>query len=439
MKTTASRLSFTLGVLLAVNAMNFYDRQVLGAVGQPVKEELRLDDAQLGWLTPAFLLLYAVVGVPLGRLADRGRRTHILAAGVLLWSVLTALSGLAWDFWSMFALRLGVGVGEATCAPAANSLLGDLFPRERRARALAAFMIGLPVGLALSSIVSGLVAGRWGWRPAFFVAGLPGLALGLLCLLIPEPDRGLAEAHFVGTARRRGSPVLVVLGIPTMWWVILSGALHNFNMYALGQFLAPFLQRYHHLTIEQAGWVSGAAYACGGLGLFLGGWVCDRIVRRRVGGRLEVTTLTSAAATGCVFLALQQPPDRVGGLAAWLLPGCLFLYVYYAGVYATIQDVIEPALRGTAMAVYFCAMYVFAASGPVVMGSLSDYLAARAAAEEGAPDVAAWHKAVGLHEALYLVPLLSALLIVVLFLASRTVRGDYQKLQDWMASGASGE
>lgn len=438
MKTTTSRLLFTLGVLLAINTMNFYDRQVLGAVAEPVRKELKLNDAQYGWLTPAFLLLYAAVGIPLGRQADRGRRTGILAVGVLLWSVLTALSGLAWSFWSMFALRLGVGIGEASCAPAANSLLGDLFPRERRARALGVFMIGLPLGLALSSLVSGEVAARWGWRPAFLVAGLPGLVLGLLCLVIPEPDRGVAEQHFVGTQRRRGSPLLLVLSIPTMWWIILSGAVHNFNMYALGAFLTPFLQRYHHLSIRQAGWMSSAAYSCGGVGIFLGGWVCDRIVRRRVSGRLEVTTLAAAAAAACVFLALGQGPKEVAGFAAWMLPGCLFLYVYYSGVYATIQDVIEPALRGTAMAVYFCAMYLFAAFGTVITGSISDYLAGRAAAAEGSPEIADAHRAVALHEALYLVPALGALLVAVLFFASRTVKRDYEKLQQWMESQSSG-
>jgi len=437
MKTPTSRPLLTLGVLLAINTLNFYDRQVLGAVAEPVRQQLDLDDAQYGWLTPAFVLLYAAAGVPLGRLADRGRRTRLLAGGVALWSVLTALSGLAWSFWSMFALRLGVGVGEAACAPAANSLLGDLFPRERRARALAVFMVGLPLGLALSSGVSGFVADRWGWRPAFLVAGLPGLALGLACLLIPEPGRGAAEPHPVGTGRRRGSPFRLVLGGPTMRWLILSGALHNFNMYALGAFLAPFLQRYHRLTVQQAGWVSGAAYFCGGVGLFLGGWACDRLVRRRVAGRLELTALSSGAATACLVLALGQPPGAVGGFAAWLLAGCLFLYVYYSGVYATIQDVMEPALRGTAMAVYFAVMYLFAAFGPVVTGSLSRSFAARAAAAEGSAAVTDWHRAIALHEALWLVPMLGGLLAVVLYFASRTVTGDYERLQRWMATQGS--
>src|SRR5205085_3094423 len=139
-----------------------------------------------------------------------------------------------------------------------------------------------------------------------YVAAVPGLVLGLLCLALPEPARGAAEAHAVGAGRRAGSPILLVLGIPTMWWIILSGALHNFNMYALGQFLSPFLQRYHGLSTGDAGMVSGLVYCVGGLGIYLGGWACDAIVGRRVSGRLEVSMLALAVATPCIFFALQQ-------------------------------------------------------------------------------------------------------------------------------------
>jgi predicted MFS family arabinose efflux permease len=319
--------------------------------------------------------MYAAAGVPLGRWADVGRRTHILSAGVAVWSVFTLLSGKAWNYASLFALRLGVGIGEASCAPAANSLLGDLFPREKRARALAIFMLGLPLGLSLSSVVSGRLAQQWGWRVALLVAGLPGLAVALLCLFIREPARGASEQHAIGASRREGSPVLQVLRIPTLWWLIVSGALHNFNMYALGAFLAPFLQRYYGLNIGQAGDVSACAYACGGLGLFFGGWACDRIVRHRISGRLEISAASLALSTGCFLLALGQPSGDAWGFGAWLLPGCFFLYVYYSGVYPTIHDIVEPALRGTAMAVYFFAFYLIgAAQGPLLTGWLSDYI-----------------------------------------------------------------
>src|SRR5689334_23111639 len=141
------RLGFTLCVLLGVNTMNFFDRQILPAVQEKIRKDWDLSDSELGWLGTAFILLYAVVGLPLGRLADVWRRKWILAGGVALWSLLTLGSGLAWGFWSLFVLRLGVGVGEASCAPAANSLIGDLVGPGRRARALAVFMLGLPLGL----------------------------------------------------------------------------------------------------------------------------------------------------------------------------------------------------------------------------------------------------------------------------------------------------
>jgi MFS family permease len=466
METTRPRLLFTLLVLLGINTMNFFDRQVLGAVAEPIKREWHLSDAELGLLGSAFIYLYAVVGLPLGYWADIGRRKTILAAGATLWSVLTSLSGMAQSFASLFALRLGVGVGEASCAPAANSLLGDLFPPQRRARALSVFMFGLPLGLGLSFVISGEIAHHWTWRGALFVAGLPGLLLGLLVLGIPEPSRGAAELHGIGSARR-GSPLWAVLSIPTMWWIILSGALHNFNMYALGHFLSPLLIREYGVRIDRANWIAGVVYGFGGgLGILLGGWFCDRVVRRRISGRLEVAAWALLAATPCLFLALQQPREHVWRFAAWMLPGCVCLYVYYPGVYAAIQDIVEPALRGTAMALYFCAMYLLgAAQGPWATGLTSDYFAQRAMAgnEDGIPAAVAmlgtmpqagavfippWaalivnyqHKqqaiATGLHQAMYLTVVLSGVLVLVLLAASWTFPSDYEKLQKWMKASS---
>ncbi len=151
-------------MLFAINLMNFFDRQILGAVGEQIRREWSLGDTALGALGTAFTLLYAFVGVPFGRLADRAARKYILAGGVFLWSLLTAASGLARNFWELFAVRLGVGVGEASCAPAAISLIGDLYRVEHRARATATFMMGLPIGLGLSFLVGSSVAQRWGWR-----------------------------------------------------------------------------------------------------------------------------------------------------------------------------------------------------------------------------------------------------------------------------------
>jgi MFS family permease len=427
-----------LAVLFAINTMNFFDRQILGAVGEPVRREWQLSDGALGLLGTAFTLLYAAVGVPLGRLADRSARTRILAVGVFVWSALTAVSGLARSFWQLFVVRLGVGVGEATCAPAATSLIGDLFPPARRARALAVFMMGLPVGIALSYLVSGYVARAWGWRAAFYVAGLPGLLCAGAMLLIREPARGQTEAHAVGARKRPGSPYALVLGTPTMWWIILSGALHNFNMYALGAWLAPYLMRYHGTDIAQAGLLLTGAYGLAGApGLLLGGVAADAMLKRRRDGRLLVGAVGLAASVPLLWAAMQVSPGRLLPFALLLGGAVALMYVYYAVVYSAIQDVIEPSLRGTAMALYFFAMYVMGASfGTWATGLASDFFTRRAAAAAGVAAGAGAalepFRATGLQAALELLPLLGVALAVVVWAASRTVTRDMDRLQEWM-------
>jgi MFS family permease len=448
MGTTKPRLVFTLAVLLGINTMNFYDRQVQAAVQEKIKAEWLLSDRELGELGTAFILLYAVIGLPLGRMADVWRRKFILAAGCGLWSLLTFGSGFAWNYWSLFAMRLGVGVGEASCAPAANSLIGDLIPAERRARALSIFMIGLPVGLALSSFLSGSIAKQHGWPWAFFVAGTPGMLLAVAALFMTEPARGAADIHASATSDRLSfwDGVVRIFSLPTMLWIIASGALHNFNMYALGNFLASLLFRYHRLGLENAGMVTGVVQGCGALGIFVAGWLGDRAYRRGVSGRLHVAWIGVGVAVPCLFLALAAPRGDIWMCAAWLLPGYGLLYFYYGTVYATIQDVIEPSLRGTAMAVYFCGQYLLgAALGPVATGWISDYFARRVAEADGwqtmhtavgtalgpigTSQVANHYSqramALGLHQAMYVVPILDAVLVLVLIAASFTVKGDY--------------
>jgi MFS family permease len=440
-----TRAGYALAVLFAINTMNFFDRQILGAVAEPVRREWGLGDGAMGALGTAFTLLYALVGVPLGRWVDRGTRTRILSAGVAVWSVLTALSGAARSFWSLFVVRLGVGIGEASCAPAASSLIGDLVPPERRSKALSIFMMGLPVGLALSFAVSSMVAARWGWRAAFYVAGLPGLLCAVAALRIPEPPRGHTEAHAVGNRRRSGSPYLLVLSIPTMWWLILSGALHNFNMYALGAFLSPFLTRFHKLSLVDAGLVSMVVYGLSGVpGLLLGGVAADALSRKRRDGRLLLGAVAILASVPPIVFALGRPAGDVLGFAVLMGLGCAVMYVYYSTVYATLQDVIEPALRGTAMALYFLAMYVLGASlGPLGTGLFSDYFTARAAQAAGVTVFTAASlepfRAEGLRQAMYVIPALGGLLTLVLFAGSRTVGRDTEALQRWMSEAAAPE
>lgn len=428
----------SLAILFAVNMVNFFDRQILAAVAEPLRTEWGLTDTRIGWLVTSFTLLYAAVGIPLGRLADLGSRKRLLSAGLALWSALTCASGLARGFWSLFSARMGIGVGEAACAPAATSLIGDLFPAGARARAMSIFMLGLPAGVSLSYIVSGFLAQHFGWRTAFFVAGIPGLLLSLLAAaVLHEPARGRVETHAMGSARRPGSPYRLILTTPTMWWIIASGALHNFMMYALTFFLPSFLIRYHHVSLQTAGFLSGAVIGTvGAVGMIAGGWLGDAGMRLRRNGRMLLAASAVLLSVPLGYLALAQP---AGALAAFMLLEGLALtamYTYYAAVYATIQDVVEPALRGTAMALYFFAMYVLGASvGPVVTGRLSDFLARRAALEAGRAAGAAAlpeaFRAAGLHQAMYLIPTLGIVLAAVLFAGAVTVRTDIRRLEEW--------
>jgi predicted MFS family arabinose efflux permease len=414
------RSSYALFILFAINAMNFFDRVIGGAVAEPIRKEWHLSDSALGALGTAFTLLYAVAGVPLGRMSDRMSRKKLLAGGVFLWSLLTGLSGVARSFGQMFVMRLGVGVGEAICAPAATSLIGDLYPASRRGRALSIFMMGLPIGIALSFFLGASVAQAYGWRSAFFVAGFPGLLCALGAVFISEPPR---EGGHVSEAVPH--PYRSLLSIPTFWWIIVSGALHNFNMYALGSFLAPLVIRYHGATLRQAGLISMLVYGLSGIpGLLAGGWLADSIGRKRKDGRLLLAAVCILISVPLMVLALMQPPRAIAGFIAFATLGCMVMYVYYSSVYAAIQDVVEPRLRGTAMALYFLAMYVLGASlGPLGTGMASDFFTKRAAAAAGAAALEPF-KGVGLHSAMYLVPVLSAILTLVLFAASRTIVRD---------------
>jgi predicted MFS family arabinose efflux permease len=463
MGRVAPEAIYALMALFAINLLNFFDRQIIGGVGEGIRREWGLSDSALGLLATVFTLLYALVGLPLGRLSDKTERRRILSAGVFFWSLLTAASGMARNFPQLIAARLGVGVGEAICSPASTSLLGDFFPPTLRARAVAIWMLGLPLGLGLANGAGGWILQRWGWRSAFYAAAVPGLLIAALTLMLREPRRGMAEAHAVGDRCRPGSPFLLVLSIPTMWWVIVSGALHNFNMYALGSFVAPFLVRFHRMNFLEAGWVAAVVYGFSGvIGLVGGGALADILYRRRVDGRLIVGTAAIVVSAPLMFLGLTQSRGDVGAFVLLMGSGCGVMYAYYATVYSTIHDIVEPALRGTAMAMYFCAMYLFGASlGPVGTGLASDYFTFRAASAAGAIQPLPFgalmlaelrslvgeskgfnlralepFRAQGLHTAMYIVPALAAILAVVLFAASRTVRRDVEKLHAWMGAAS---
>ena len=414
----------SLAILFAINVLNFYDRQVLGALLEPIRKEFHLSDTQLGALGTLPIVLYALVGLPLGRLADSASRKRLLAAGILVWASLTGLGGLAKSYLMLLASRLGVFVGEAVCAPAGTSWIGDLYPPAQRSRALAFFMLGVPIGGALSYAISGPAAQAWGWRAALVVAALPAVLLVPALLSLNEPARGASEKSVI--AAPTAAPVRSILRIPTMWWIIASGALVNFNLYALSTFFPAFLTRYHHLSVGRAGLWAGFGYAAAGIlgGVTAGTWG-DRVTRRRPDGRMLSAAAAALTAAPVALVGIMQPPGAAGASIALIMAAYGLLNMYYGLVYAAIQDIVPPALRATTMAVYFLAMYLCGASfGPLITGRLSDYLARIAAQAAGAAPGGELFRAIGLHQAMYVIPALSAALALALYAGSRTISGD---------------
>ena len=419
-------LLISLAVLFLINILNFYDRHVFGALAEPIKHEFQLSDAQIGFIGSAFIWLYAVIGVPLGRLADRVRRKRLLAAGVGVWSLFTAANGLAQGFSHLVASRLGVAVGEAVVAPAATSWLGDLFPAQQRSRALALFMLGVPVGGALSYFLSGPMAQALGWRVAMMAAAAPAVVLIPVLLWLTEPARGASEA--AGThAIDRGS-IWRVLRIPTLWWIIASGALLNFNMYAYGTFLVSFLIRIHGLSLREAGILTGVIYAVGGVaGGMLAGPLGDRISRRRKDGRLLVAATIAVIGVPLAYFGIMG--TNLAAAVALLALAYGACNTYYGPVYSSIQDIVPPSLRGTTMSLYFLFMYMCGASmGPLLTGALSDWRARVAAEAAGSTAITAAFRATGLQEAMLAIPVLSVLLGLVLWGGSRTIARDMERV-----------
>ena len=412
-------------VLVLVNIVNFYDRQVPGALAEPIRREFHLSDTQIGVIGTVFTLLYAFVGVPLGRLADKRSRKKLLAAGVAIWGALTGYAYWITSFALLVFSRLGVGVGEAVCAPTATSWIGDLFPPERRARPLALFMLGVPVGCALSVFFSGPIAQAYGWRMAMIAAAVPALLLAPVLLMLPEPERGASEVGETRPAAGRDS-IGRLLTIPTFWWIILSGILINFSLYAVGTFLPAFLGRVHHLNVAGAGIATGVIYAGGGIaGGLLGGVWGDVIVRHRPNGRMLLAAGAALAAVPFSYFGIRAHLGELTLVVAFLALAYGALNMYYGLVYASLHDIVVPALRGTAMAIYFLAMYLGGASfGPFLTGKLSDVMAHRAALAAGSATVTEAFKAIGLQQAMLVIPMLSLLLAVVLWAGSKSIVKD---------------
>lgn len=427
-----SRTAWRVLLLLFLgNLLNFFDRVIPSIVVEPLKAEFGLNDADIGILAGAFTVIYAVFGIPLGLLADRRSRKKIMGWGLAVWSLLTAATAGATGYASLLLIRLGVGVGEASFAPAANSMLADLYPAQKRARATGLMQLGLPLGLVLAYFTIAPIAQAFGgWRAPFLFAAVPGLLLALAFFLVKEPQRGAAEAGPVVAAGPADRPVRRILSVTTVWWIVFAGIGSNMAAYSVNTFSVPLFQRWFGVSLTAAAMLTGVVVGVTGLvGLVAGGMLADRAGRHSPRSRVLVGAVSMLIAAPLAFVALSLGRDAVGAYVAIFAVAWLLQYIYYVAAYPALADVVVPRLRGTAIALYFAANYLLGgAVGPVITGILSDRFA-KAAGGPPAQAVAA-----GLHGALLaVVPLTLLIAGIGLVGAAVTIRKDAVRMQEQLA------
>jgi len=368
-----------LAVLILAYTFNFLDRQILGILAGPIKAELGLSDSQLGLMGGlAFALFYTGLGVPIAALADRTSRTWIMTGALTLWSGFTAACGLATGFWQLFLLRMGVGVGEAGGVAPAYSLISDYFPREQRARALAAYSFGIPIGSALGILFGGLIAHAIDWRAAFFVVGLAGVALApVFRLIVREPRREAAAA----AATPAAGGVRTVIAKRSFWLISLGAAASSVCGYGVAFWLPSFFERSLGMGLVDRSLFLGSMTLVGGvIGVWAGGVLGDRLGRARPAAYLLVPAVAFLLALPCFVLAVQAKTLWLAFLL-FLIPTGLNL-VWLGPVITAVQHLVAPAQRSTASACFlFVNNLIGLGLGTWYFGAVSDALTPRFGAE----------------------------------------------------------
>ena len=369
-----------LAVLIVAYTFNFLDRQILGILAGPIKAELGLSDSQLGLMGGlAFALFYTGLGVPIAVLADRWSRTWIMTGALTLWSGFTALCGLATGFWQLFFCRMGVGVGEAGGVAPAYSLISDYFPKEQRARALAAYSFGIPIGSALGILFGGLIAHAVDWRAAFIAVGVAGVLLApIFRLIVKEPPREASPppAPVAAGASPVGG-VRALLAKPSFWLISLGAAASSVCGYGVAFWLPSFFERSLGMGLVDRSLFLGSMTLVGGvIGVWAGGVLGDRLGRARPAAYLLVPAVAFLLALPCFVLAVQAKTLWLAFIL-FLIPTGLNL-VGLGPVITAVQHLVAPAQRSTASACFlFVNNLIGLGLGTWYFGAISDVLTPR--------------------------------------------------------------
>lgn len=370
--------NYALGVLVVVYTFNFIDRQILSILLEPIKHDLGLSDTALGMLTGfAFALFYATLGIPIARLADRGNRRNIIAWSLTIWSAMTALSGIAQNFWHLLIARIGVGVGEAGCSPPAHSMIADYFPAENRATALGIYSLGIPVGILFGFIAGGWLNEFFGWRVAFFVVGVPGILLALLVRWsLREPDRGMAEGRQANADQPGIMETFTYLyQKPSFRHMAIGGGLTAFVGYGIVTWVPSFLIRSYGMDTGEVGTYLGLILGIpGGIGIALGGYLADRYGAKDTRWYLWVVTVALLIAVP-ITVGVYLSSSATASLLFLILPVLLGNF-YQATTFSQAQGLVPLRMRAVAAAVLLFILNIIGlGAGPQMVGVVSDLLA----------------------------------------------------------------
>jgi predicted MFS family arabinose efflux permease len=372
---SSPQANYALAVLTLIYVLNYADRTVLSLLLDSIKKEFRLSDTVMGLISGfGFVLFYSLLGLPVARWADRFNRRFILTAGLAVWSAATCCSGLARNGWQLALTRFGVGAGEAGGIAPSHSMLADLFPKEKLPRALAILTAGSQIGVFVGAILAGYVNQHYGWRMAFFAAGLPGIAVAILFrLTVKEPARGAMEgrranvnlftiAQTAGFLFRQRSFVLITLG----------GSLMGITFYGFQVWTPAFLHRVRHLSSATIGTYTGIVSGVFGVaGVLLGGFLAERLGKRDVRWRVYVPAVAAALAAPADLLFLFLPSLHASFIF-WAL-AFVFTAAYQGPTYAIYQTVSKVRMRAVASATFlFFGNIIGLGVGSWFIGILSD-------------------------------------------------------------------
>ncbi len=386
----SSKAKGILFFLLVLNILNMVDRTLITSFGTAIIADLDLSDSQFGLLTgPIFVFFYSIMGLFMGALADRVHRPRLIAAGLVLWSALTAVSGLAKNFAQIGIARLFIGVGESAMAPSAISMISDLFPKAKRGTATGIYYLGVPLGAGASFIVAGILGPMIGWRNCFLLLGGLGLLLAIVLFFIKDPERGAMEdksesgaeeqqeALIGGNWRRIVSDVFaVVKSTPALAWTMLGAVFLHIPLGA-GQFAIVWLERERGFGVGEISATYGLIYIVfGTAGTFLGGILSDWYQARYKGGRVRFLALLMLAVTPLLIsFRFVDPSSSLFyiGMAA----GMFSVSSFYGPAFSTVQDLTPVRLRGVMTGLLLVAANLLGLGiGALMTGVLSDLFAA---------------------------------------------------------------